>query len=67
MRCVTRLICQRKRHIHAWVGHLAVALPDFATGKRGAALWPPPNDLVSLVEQAAVEEFRQRPPDALHV
>ena len=49
------------------IGHFAVALPDLAAGKGRAALGPPPDDLVSLVEQAALEECLQGPPDALHI
>ena len=33
---------------------------------RRSALSPPPDDLVSLVEQAALEKILQRPPHALH-
>ena len=58
---------QREPHEHAGVGHFAVALADLAAGEGRAALGPPPDDLVSLVEQAALEEGLQRPPDALHV
>ena len=61
------VIEQRKRHVHARVGDLLVALPNLAAGKSRAPLRPPPDDLVPLVEQPAVEEIGQRPPDALHV
>ena len=61
------LVNQRKADVDARVGHLAVALADLAAAQRRAALGPPPDDLVALVEQAAVEEVLQRPPDALDV
>ena len=61
------LVDQRKPHIHARIGHFAVALADFARAERRAALGPPPDDLVSLVEQPAVEQVLQRPPDAFDV
>ena len=41
---------------------LLVAEADLGGGEAGAALGPPPDDLVTLVEQALVEELRQRPP-----
>ena len=61
------IIEQGKCDVDARVGHLAVALAHLAAGKRGAPLGPPPDDLVALIEQAAVEELGQRPPDALDV
>jgi len=42
-------------------------LADFAGGQRGAALGPPPEDLVVLVEQPLIEEALEGPPDALDV
>ncbi len=57
----------RKADEDARVVHLAVALADFAGRESRAALCPPPDDLVALVEQAAVEEGLERPPDALDV
>src|SRR5262245_11128888 len=60
--CLSLLgIHQRKQHVHARIGHLAITLPDLAAGKRRAALSPPPDDLVALIEEAAVEEVFQRP------
>ncbi len=48
-------IKQRKGDVDAGVGHLSIALTNLATGEGGATLRPPPDDLVALVEQPAVE------------
>ena len=61
------VIEQRKAHVHARVGDFAVALADFAALRARAALGPPPDDLVALVEQPAVEQVLERPPDAFDV
>ncbi len=58
---------KRKPHEHARIGHFAIALADFAGTQGRAALGPPPDDFVALVEQAAVEEVFQRPPHAFDV
>ena len=61
------VVQERKADVHAGVIDLAVAETDFAGRERGAALRPPPDDFVALVEEAAVEEFLERPPDAFDV
>jgi len=62
-----RLPEHREADIDARVGHLAIALADFARREGRATLGPPPDDLVALVQQPAVEQVLQRPPDAFHV
>src|ERR1019366_9949758 len=44
-----------------------VPLPHLARAQRRAALRPPPDDLVPLVEEPLLVELRQRPPHALDV
>ena len=61
---VRTVVQEREADENARVADFAVTLADFAGRKRGAALRPPPNDLVPLVEQAAVEEVLQREPNA---
>ena len=43
---------------------MTIPLPHFARRKRRAPLRPPPNDLVSLIEEPAIEEVFQRKPNA---
>ena len=43
---------------------MTIPLPHFAGRKRRAPLRPPPNDLVSLIEETAIEEVFQRKPNA---
>ena len=61
------VVDQRKPHVDARIGHFAIALADFAGAEGRAALGPPPDDLVPLVEQPAIEQIFQRPPDAFDV
>src|SRR5690606_21753021 len=56
-----------QRDVDGGVFDFFVALANFAGGERGAALGPPPNDLVPPVEQVFLDQFRQGPPDALDV
>ena len=61
------IVEQREGDIDTRVGHFLVALADFATGEGCAPLGPPPDDLVALIEEPAVEQFGQCPPHALHI
>jgi hypothetical protein len=58
---------ERERDVHARIVHLLVALPYLAGRERGAALGPPPHDLVPLIEQTFLEELGEGPPHALDV
>ncbi len=62
-----RAVDQGKTHIDARIGHLAVALADFAGRQRRAALRPPPDDLVSLVKQPTIVQLLETPPHAFDV
>ena len=61
------LIVQRQCNIDRRVLDALVTQPDFPCGQSRAALGPPPDDLMSPVEQTLPEQSRQRPPDALHI
>ena len=63
----TRIVHQRQGHVHRGVVHLAVAEADLGGREGGAALRPPPHDLLPAVEESLAMEFGERPPDALHV
>ncbi len=56
-----------ERDIDAGIVDGLVTKPHLAGAERGAALRPPPNDLVPLVEEALLVELTERPPGALHV
>ena len=58
---------ERKSHVDARIGHFPIALAHFAAAQRRAALGPPPDDLVALVQESPVEEVLQRPPDAFDI
>ena len=58
---------ERERDVDARVVDRLVPLPDLARAERRAALRPPPDDLVPLVEEALLVELAERPPDALDV
>ena len=62
-----RLVRQRQRDIHRWILDALVAQTDLACGERGAALRPPPDNLVAAIEQALPEQPGESPPDALHI
>ena len=42
-------------------------MANLAGAKSGAALGPPPDDLVALVKQATIEKVLERPPDRFDV
>ena len=58
---------EREGDVDARVVDGLVPLPDLPGAERRPSLSPPPDDLVSLIEQPLLEEPRQRPPDALDV
>ena len=60
-------VAQRQADVRGRVVDCFVGVADLAGGQCGAALRPPPDDLVALVKQALVEQLRQRPPDRLDV
>src|SRR5690606_244825 len=62
-----RLARDREAHEDRRIVDRLVALADLARGEGRAALRPPPDDLVALVEQALLEHLRERPPLALDV
>ena len=61
------LIDQREANIDARIGHLTVPLSDLSAAQGRTSLGPPPNDLVSSVEQASVEEILEGPPNAFDI
>ena len=61
------VVFQRQRDGDRRILDLAVAEADLVGGERGAALRPPPDDLLAPVEQALAPEFGERPPDAFDV
>ncbi len=62
-----RLAAERERDVDARVVDRTVPLPHLARAEGRAALGPPPDDLVTLVEQTLLEEIAERPPHALDV
>jgi hypothetical protein len=57
----------RELHVDGRVLDVPVALRDLVRGERGAVARAIRHDLVALVEQAALPQLRQRPPDRLDV
>ena len=65
--CPRRSSDEGERDVDARVVDRPVPLPHLAGAERRAALRPPPDDLVPLVEEALLRELAERPPDALDV
>ena len=58
---------QREQDEHAGVSNLSVSLANFAATESSTALSPPPDDLVALVQQVAIEQVLQGPPNRFNV
>ena len=62
-----RVVPQRKAHEDRGIVNGPVTLADFGCRQNGSALRPPPDHLVTLVEQILLEQLGQRPPNALDI
>jgi hypothetical protein len=61
------LVGERQARVDRGVVHAAIALSHLGGREHRAALGPPPDHLVTAIQQVALEELRERPPDALDV